>query len=171
MADNSLIPKIASGEAMNAHGEAVKLLDHLREYVPFLPVKLRDDFESRADSLEVLMRAYMTPKAGVDWSDFDITPTERRFLDALNRNFGRTVTYDSLADSVYFDREMGDKKIMNVHTSKIRAKLLRREDCPYMIETDWGIGYKLVRKEDWRPPKDRSVRRTNSVYLKALRAA
>ncbi len=154
---------------MNAHIEVVKLLDKLRRHARTLPPPVREEFNATTDSIEIMTRGYMVPETAVNWADFGLTGIERRFLNVLNRSFGRTITYDALADGIYYDKEMGHK-ILNVHASKIRAKFLRDLSCPYMIETDWGIGYKLVRKEDWMPAPDRSIKRTNGAYLAALQA-
>ncbi len=160
------------GVSMNAHAEVVKLLDQLRDRAKVFSPKAQAEFNAATDSIEVLTRGYMVPKVDVDWADYGTTPIERRFLDVLNRNFGRTVAYHQLDDAVYYDKDLPEAKSANVHICKIRAKLLRTE-CPYMIETDWGIGYKLVRKEDWQRSQDRGIRRTGGIYaaLEALKAA
>ncbi len=154
---------------MDAHSEVVKLLDQLRDRAKVFSPKVQEEFNSVTDSIETLTKAYMVPKLAVDWTEYGLTPTERRLMMVLHHNFGRTVTYASLENAAYYDREMGHK-LLNVYASKIRAKFFRDQSCPFMIETDWGTGYKLVRKEDWQPARDKSIKRTNGAYLAALEA-
>lgn len=105
--------------------------------------------ENATYSIETLSRAYMEPTERFDWvGDVHLTKTERRIVGLLHRRMGSTVNHDALWGAVYFDDEdsgehiSDPRKIMQIFICKIRKELT---NSAYRIETDFGIGYRMVR--------------------------
>lgn len=55
----------------------------------------------------------------------------------------KVFTKNNLYESVWNDEFLGDDNTINVHISKIRAKLARLSPDKEYIQTVWGIGFKL----------------------------
>lgn len=163
---------------MDAHSEVVRLLDQLRDRAKVFSVKTREEFDSISDSIETITRAYMVPDAPFDWKPFGLTPKESRFLDLLYVRMGKIVPRHAIYENLYSSRagdECPEMKVIDVFASKIRAKLLMGQ-CPYQIQTEWSIGYSLVKLEDWMPAhhgtKTHKLRMCDAIAtLKALKAA
>lgn len=73
--------------------------------------------------------------------DIHLTLHERRFLGALYRRLGRTLTKENLVAAMNWDRPVDDwpmPKIVDVVACKVRKKVGALID----IETMWGVGYR-----------------------------
>jgi DNA-binding response OmpR family regulator len=72
-----------------------------------------------------------------------LTPREFDLLAHLVRHPGRTWTRAQLLEQVWgFDFE-GDERTVDVHITRLRAKLEQHGASRY-IETVWGVGYRFV---------------------------
>lgn len=70
-----------------------------------------------------------------------ITPTEMRFLAALNKKFPMTVRLQALMDELYWDKlEPPYDRVISVFASKLRPKL---KPLGVGIAVSWGVGYRL----------------------------
>lgn len=97
------------------------------------------------DKLELLCRAYMVPRLETEWDKYGLTKKECRVMDSLMARIGQVVTPGPMMDAVYFDNpDVANDSILKVFVSHIRKKL---KPSNYVIETIWGRGYRLTRKD------------------------
>jgi len=73
-------------------------------------------------------------------NELKLSKREFAILATLMKNPKKVFTKNNLYASVWGDEFYGDENTVNVHISKIRAKL---GEADY-IETVWGIGFKMV---------------------------
>jgi two-component system response regulator MtrA len=73
----------------------------------------------------------------------ELTRVEFEFLVALARRPGVPVSRTWLVEHVLRDDRESAVRTLDVHASRVRKKLGRAE----LIETVWGVGYRLVRRE------------------------
>lgn len=180
MADISLIPTSAPElpaitrllaltrpHMHTAHEQVCALLGEMRAYIAASAVnpKRIARIDELSEEISTLTRAYMTPGSSYDWSLFNLTAMEERYIEILYAKFGQLIRKDSLLDAVYFDRnadEVPFGKIVDVIIHKIRMKGFgpnnpaRRDgrkpgknytSAPFEIVTVWGRGYKMVHRE------------------------
>jgi len=69
----------------------------------------------------------------------DLTPVEFELLAALARRPGEAVSRQWLVEHVLSPERDGTERTLDVHVSRLRKKLGREG----LIETVWGIGYRL----------------------------
>jgi two-component system response regulator MtrA len=71
-----------------------------------------------------------------------LTRLEFDLLAALAKEPNRTITRESLLAEVWGPRHSTDKRLVNVHVQRLRAKIEKDPDNPEIILTVRGIGYK-----------------------------
>ena len=69
-----------------------------------------------------------------------LTPVEFDLLALLARRKGSAVTRDTLVDAVLDPANDSSRRTLDVHISRLRSKL---GDDAALLETVWGIGYRL----------------------------
>lgn len=74
----------------------------------------------------------------VDGNEVSLTPVEMGIVDALVRRPGTAVTRRWLAANVLDPDREGTERTLDVHVSRLRKKLGRE-----LVETVWGVGYRL----------------------------
>ena len=79
----------------------------------------------------------------VDRVPVELTRVEFELLAALARRPGMPVSRAWLVENVLQQDSTGAARTLDVHASRLRKKLAR----PELIETVWGVGYRLVRPE------------------------
>lgn len=149
-----------------AHEQVGALLGELRAYVAASAVnpKRIARIDELTDEISTITRAYMTPGASYDWSPFNLTAMEERYIGVLYAKLGRLVRKDALLDAAYFDRNGDDApfgKIVDVIICKIRTKGFGTDSpipnarrtpgknytsAPFEILTIWGRGYRMVHR-------------------------
>jgi DNA-binding response OmpR family regulator len=72
-----------------------------------------------------------------------LSKTEFNILRLLMSNPRKVFTKDNLYESVWGGRFVGDDNTVNVHISKLRAKLAALDPATEYIATVWGIGFKM----------------------------
>ena len=72
----------------------------------------------------------------------ELTPVEYGFLLALARRPGMAITRTWLVDNVLDPDREGSERTLDVHASRLRKKLGHAG----LIETVWGIGYRLAER-------------------------
>jgi DNA-binding response OmpR family regulator len=72
-----------------------------------------------------------------------LSKTEYSILKLLMSNPRKVFTKDNLYASVWGGTFMGDDNTINVHISKLRAKLAALDSQTDYITTVWGIGFKM----------------------------
>jgi two-component system response regulator MtrA len=71
-----------------------------------------------------------------------LTRLEFDLLTALVKEPSRTITRESLLAEVWGPRHSTDKRLVNVHVQRLRAKIEKDPDNPEIVLTVRGIGYK-----------------------------
>jgi len=71
-----------------------------------------------------------------------LTRLEFDLLTALVKEPNRTITRESLLAEVWGPRHSTDKRLVNVHVQRLRAKIEKDPDNPEIVLTVRGIGYK-----------------------------
>jgi DNA-binding response OmpR family regulator len=80
----------------------------------------------------------------VDGDEVQLTRTEFRLLCALAGASGRVLSREFLLESVWEYQYIGDTKLVDVHVSRLRAKIEQDPANPRHIVTVRGLGYKAV---------------------------
>ena len=73
-----------------------------------------------------------------------LTSTEYRLLEELARNAGHTLPHHVLLDRVWGSEWDGDPNYIKVFVRRLRQKLGDDAEHPRYIETDWGLGYRML---------------------------
>ncbi len=81
----------------------------------------------------------------VDGRRVVLTHYEFELLAALARHGGRVLSRDQLLDALKGQEYEAFDRSIDVHVSKLRAKLERNPKAPRFIKTVRGVGYALVR--------------------------
>lgn len=84
--------------------------------------------------------AYTVAKNGVL---LDLTAREYEILKLLLKHPKKVYTKEQIYNQVWKDAYLGDENAVNVHISRLRAKVEDDPRKPVYIQTVWGIGYKL----------------------------
>lgn len=72
-----------------------------------------------------------------------LTVKEFDLIYFLSRHPGRAFTRDELLQGVWGFDYYGDTRTVDTHINRLRDKLNRVPDCPEVIRTVWGVGYKF----------------------------
>ena len=94
----------------------------------------------RAGDLEMDCAAHSMRKKGIP---IDLTAKEYAILQLLLAHPNRVYTKAQLYSAVWEDAYLGDENAVNVHISRLRAKVEDDPRQPRYVCTVWGIGYKL----------------------------
>jgi two-component system alkaline phosphatase synthesis response regulator PhoP len=78
----------------------------------------------------------------------DLTPTERRLLEAFLRHPDQAMTRTQLIESALGHAYDGMERTLDTHVKNLRRKLEADPAQPRMIETVFGVGYRLAPYED-----------------------
>ena len=93
------------------------------------------------------------------WMDFDtrevflsgrfveLTVTEFSILSVLYERENKVVTYQQLMELVWGWHQLIDKRAIEVQVSRLRSKLGESGDCPRLIRTIRGVGYRFVNND------------------------
>jgi DNA-binding response OmpR family regulator len=76
----------------------------------------------------------------IDGREVELTQREFDLLEYLLRHAGQVVTRDQLLETVWGFRSPGETRTVEVHVAQRRKKL----DCPDLIRTVRGLGYKAT---------------------------
>ena len=76
-----------------------------------------------------------------------LTPKEFDLLATLARNAGRVVTHRQILTAVWGPAHVEDLQYLRVFVGQLRHKLRHNEHQPDFIQTEPGIGYRLVAEE------------------------
>ena len=81
----------------------------------------------------------------VDEDEVELTKVEFDILAALAKRPGAAVTRRQLVERCLDEEREGTERTLDVHVSRIRKKL---GDAAGVLQTVWGIGYKLAEPQD-----------------------
>lgn len=79
----------------------------------------------------------------VDGEPLQLSKREFEILRCMMENPKKVFTKNNLYETVWQDEFFGDDNTVNVHISKIRAKLKEIKPDMEYIQTVWGIGFKM----------------------------
>lgn len=85
-----------------------------------------------------------TRRAGRGEQDVTLKPREFDLLLFLVRHPGRTWTRDQLLDQVWGPTYEGDARTVDLHVRRLRTKIEVDASDPLLIETVWGVGYRMA---------------------------
>ncbi|MBD5637688.1 response regulator transcription factor [Clostridium botulinum] len=87
------------------------------------------------------MNKYIVTKGG---SELTLTAKEMKILRLFFENPNRVFTKVQIYDSVWGEEFLSDYNTVTVHMRRLRSKIEDDSNNPKLIETVWGIGYKLT---------------------------
>ena len=96
--------------------------------------------------LELDPNGYTVTKGG---DLLDLTPTEFKILSLLMRRPGRAFTRTQISEAVSTGSHYLESRYIDVHISRLRAKVERNPRAPEIIQTVPSVGYRAA-----RPPAD-----------------
>lgn len=89
-----------------------------------------------------------TRKAGRGDEEIRLKPREFDLLRFLMRHPGRTWTRDQLLERVWGPDYNGDSRTVDLHVRRLRMKVEEDASDPYLIETVWGVGYRMTEPQE-----------------------
>ncbi len=95
----------------------------------------------RAGELEIDPAAHAVMLGG---RPVHLTPNEFKLLVALARHAGQTLSREQLLDELHGAALGGIDRSVDSHVKNLRRKLERDPERPPLIETVYGVGYRLV---------------------------
>ncbi len=84
-----------------------------------------------------------TREARVGQESIALSKHEFDILRLLMENPKRVFTKNNIYETVWGEEFLGDENTINVHVSRIRAKLAKANPSEEYIQTVWGIGFKM----------------------------
>ncbi|WP_125153251.1 response regulator transcription factor [Clostridium rectalis] len=87
------------------------------------------------------MNRYIVKKAG---KELTLTAKEMKILKLFFENPNRVFTKVQIYDNVWGQEFLSDYNTVTVHMRRLRSKIEDDPNNPKLIETVWGIGYKLL---------------------------
>lgn len=84
---------------------------------------------------------YIVTKGG---NELTLTAKEIKILQLLFENPNKVFTKVNIYDSVWGDEFVSDYNTVTVHMRRLRSKIENDPNNPKLIETVWGIGYRLA---------------------------
>lgn len=83
----------------------------------------------------------------VDGASVDLTPTEFGILVLLASHPGRVFSAEEIFERVWEEKYFHSNNTVMVHIRKIREKLKQHVGETPVIQTVWGVGYKIVKQD------------------------
>ncbi|NFE80686.1 response regulator transcription factor [Clostridium sporogenes] len=87
------------------------------------------------------MNKYIVTKGG---KELTLTAKEMKILKLFFENPNRVFTKVQIYDNVWGEEFLSDYNTVTVHMRRLRSKIEDDPNNPKLIETVWGIGYKLT---------------------------
>lgn len=81
----------------------------------------------------------------VDGSEIHLTPIEYRLLCLLARNVGKVLPHGYILENVWQNPRDADQQSLRVYMASLRKKLESGPDSPKLLQTQTGVGYRLLR--------------------------
>lgn len=122
------------------------------ELMARLRTALRHAAQSASEVLKVVSgdlvidaAAHSVTRAG---KPIKLTPKEFELLAILARNAERVVTHRQILTAVWGPAHTEDLQYLRVFIGQLRQKLKGAQDEPELIQTEAGIGYRLISRND-----------------------
>jgi len=90
-------------------------------------------------------------KAGVHGRAVELTAKEFDLLLLFCRHPGRAFSRGELLDAVWGAEFEGYDHTVNTHINRLRNKIESDADKPRLIQTVWGVGYRMAEAEEHAP--------------------
>lgn len=90
--------------------------------------------------LELDLEAQKFFKRGIE---IELTPIEFSMMKMFMENRNKAFSRDEILNIVWGKNYFGDMKTVDVHVRRIREKIEDDASNPHIIETVWGVGYRL----------------------------
>ena len=119
---------------------------HMPELVARIRTVLRRAGRAAGPGRVVLGELWADPEsrtAGRGEGTFELTPREFDLLLFLMRRPGRAWTRDQLLDEVWGADYRGETRTVDSHVRRLRSWIEEDASDPRLLETVWGVGYKM----------------------------
>jgi two-component system, OmpR family, KDP operon response regulator KdpE len=83
----------------------------------------------------------------VDAQDVHLTPNEYKLLQVLIQHAGKVLTQRQLLNEVWGPQHTEQAQYLRVYIAQLRRKLERNPARPKHLQTEPGVGYRLVTEE------------------------
>lgn len=83
-----------------------------------------------------------------------MTPTEYNLLFLLARNSGHILTFEQLLTKIWGSEYRDQVHYLKTYISRLRKKLEDNPEHPRLIQTERGLGYRLVKLDQPAPQKN-----------------
>ncbi|MFQ3789463.1 response regulator [Halomonas sp. A29] len=84
----------------------------------------------------------------LDSEEIRLTPKEYALLERLCRHAGRVVTQTQLLREIWGPTHAEDTHYLRIVVSRLRQKLGDNTQSPYLLQTEAGVGYRLLVEPD-----------------------
>ncbi len=95
----------------------------------------------RSGPLEIDRSAHLVKVLG---KEIKLSPTEYDLLRVLAENAGKVVTHRMLLQAVWGPNSTEHTQYLRVYVGQLRKRLRVTEDIPELIQTEAGVGYRLL---------------------------
>ena len=100
------------------------------------------------DDANIVIREFMinemTKTFSVGGETLELTPKEFDIILLLAKNRGRVFSKEEIYERVWKFDSLGDAFTVTVHVKRIREKIEVQSPNTPLIETVWGVGYKII---------------------------
>ncbi|WP_425447373.1 response regulator transcription factor [Dethiothermospora halolimnae] len=137
-ADDYIVKPFSVAELM------ARVKSNIRRSIYYSETKVshKDTYQYRDVKFD--MDNYVVTKKG---EEISLTAKEMKILKLFFENPNRVFTKVQIYDNVWGEDFVSDYRTVTVHMTRLRGKIEDDPNNPKLIETVWGIGYKLVGKE------------------------
>lgn len=102
------------------------------------------NFEENNIAIRNMVINEMTKIFTLNGEVVDLTPKEFEIILLLAKNRGRVFSKEEIYERVWKYDSLGDAFTVTVHVKRIREKLEQIAPNTPLIETVWGVGYKII---------------------------
>ena len=118
-----------------------RVKSHLRRYLNWSNYNdLNDISKLKSGELELNTK---TNEVFVDGECVKLTPIEFKILKLLMTNKGQVFSIEQIYEKVWNENSFNADNIVSVHIIRIREKIEINPKEARIIETVWGVGYKI----------------------------
>jgi len=110
--------------------------------------KMKSAGSTTFDDANIVIREFMinemTKTFSVGGETLELTPKEFDIILLLAKNRGRVFSKEEIYERVWKFDSLGDAFTVTVHVKRIREKIEVQAPNTPLIETVWGVGYKII---------------------------
>jgi two-component system response regulator VanR len=109
----------------------------------YLNTQLQQPQDHDTIEIQTLRINKKTHSVTVEGKSINLTLTEFDILYLLASNPGQVFSAETIFEAVWKDKFLESNNTVMVHISKLRDKLVSESDGAKLIQTVWGVGYKI----------------------------